>query len=171
MKIIKLIIIVITLLILAIGVLVFTPIMINNIICNDFSRQLFAIPLPPQTSIISTEKYVGNLGPTGNHLDFRAVLEIETSLSEQEILAYYADILLKPANEVSLFKPKPAFFDEPDGHRDMIQVIVIRKNQSQRWRYGGYVETDIIDSNISDKLYIVQIFDNMYDPGWDMRAH
>jgi hypothetical protein len=150
---------------------VFMLIAINNIIGNSFANQLFETSLPPQTSMVSKEKYVGNLGPTGNHLDFLAVMEIETSLTEQDILAYYSNILLKPANEVSAFKPKRGFFDTSDV-RHPIRVEVIRKNQAHKsaW-FPGYSKTDVTESDVNEKLYIIQICDAMYAPGWDLRTH
>ena len=151
------------------GILVLVPIVVNNIICNSFAQQLFELPLPPQTTIVSREKHLGNLGPTGNHLDFLAVLEIETPLSEQEVIAYYSDILLKPANEVSIFKPKRGFFDSSD-IRDPIKIKVILKNQSNEMIDKVHFETDTTNKTPNNS-YIIQISDSMYAPGWDLRTH
>lgn len=149
------------------------PIIINNIILTAFANQLYNLPLPVNTKIVSKTQAAGNFAPTGNHLDFLAIIEVESSLTEEELIKYYSDKTLKPANDVSFLKPKRGFYDDVSFVRAPIKISIIPKNQAYQ-KYPSsksYIKGNTIDKGIDNKLFIIQILDGQYDPGWDLRAN
>lgn len=53
----------------------------NNRILDGYANQLYDIPLPAKTMLLSKTKSVGNLFGTGNHLDFVATMKVQSYLS------------------------------------------------------------------------------------------
>ena len=154
---------------------IFGPYIRNNILLEKFANQLYTIPLPPSTIQISQDKAVGNLYWTGNHLDFLATIEIESSLSETELSQYYlAKSIIKSANEVSFMKLDTRYPDPVDVDRPrIVNIEVIPKAKAIRAYSKSklFYKTDFIDNDIDDNLFIIQIKDTHYAPGWDIRAH
>lgn len=144
----------------------------NNEILNTYAEQLYALPLPANTKLISQTKNVGNLYGTGNHLDFAATMEVESFLSEDKLSKYYNTIFLKSANEISGMKFDNIYSDIGAQHKS-IKIEVIPKNQAIL-AFGSsriYIKSDVINSNFDKKLFIIQTIDTHYAPGWDLRAH
>ena len=146
----------------------------NDIICNAFANQLYSIQLPPNTKIISKDKKLGLLTGNSNHLDFMALIEVESTLTKEELEAYYNGKKVKPANKVSaFFKPNKAYgeFGEYTNYREPININVFSKNKAKMYMSQFYSEAKEIDSQISENLFIIQITDICYPPGRDIRAH
>ncbi|MCK9479629.1 MAG: hypothetical protein M0R40_09080 [Firmicutes bacterium] len=159
---------------LAVIVTISWPYVQNNILLGKFASQLYVIPLPPNTIQLSKYKSVGNLYGTGNHLDFLAVLEIESALSETELMQYYSANLIKPANEICFIKPGERYPEPIDANRDrVVSIDVIPKSQAEYEHNGSNVfyKADSVNHNIGLNLFIIQIKDTHYAPGWDLRAH
>ncbi|MGE5404969.1 MAG: hypothetical protein ACM3PP_08515 [Candidatus Saccharibacteria bacterium] len=144
----------------------------NNIILIGYADQLYSLPLPGDTKVISQSKSVGNLGGNGNHLDFAAAMIVESRLSEKALLDYYGTKRIKSANEISGMKLDTVYPDMPVSHPDS-EIEVIPMNQAGI----GYMSTKIyykvnkINSKVNRKLFIIQISDRHYAPGNDLRAH
>ena len=64
---------------------------------TEFSEQLFAYPLPPDSRILRQTAQVGVLTGNGNHCDYVARLEIESSLPPAAVDAHYQELRLHPA--------------------------------------------------------------------------
>jgi hypothetical protein len=121
----------------------------NNIILYKFSNQLYSIDLPPNSMVIFKDKTVGNLFGTGNHLDFKATIEINTELSETELDKYYSVFHFKNADEVSIFKLNKNYPDSGANQKHVTQLSIISK---------------------SHNIFIIQISDTHYATGLDIRG-
>ncbi len=146
----------------------------NNILLRKFANQLYTIPLPPDTMQISRDKAAGNLCGTGNHLDFFAVIEIESALSETDLLQYYSTKPVKPVNEVSILKPGENYPEPIDANRPRIVSIDVIPKANAKYEHNGskvFYKADDINHSIGTNLFIVQVKDTHYAPGWDLRAH
>ncbi len=154
--------------------LLLCPIVRNNILLGKYADQLYTIPLPSGSMQISQDKGVGNLYGTGNHLDFVAVIEIKTSLSESELAAYYSTkaVNVKSVEEISILGLDTSYPDTPIDHS--VQQIEIIPKQQARPVYGSskiFYKADVIDYSIDTSLFIIQIKDTHYASGWDLRTH
>jgi len=146
----------------------------DDIISYKFASQLYSIPLPPDTKIIKKAKDVGLLAGNSNHLDFMAYIEVESSLTKEELENYYSDKKVKPANEVSrFFKLEERYWEykSPSGYYEPIRIVVFSKNKAEMYPDLIYHETKEVDSQISADLFIFQITDSGYSPGRDFRAY
>ena len=156
--------------ILAISPFILSPVK-NNIVLHYYAQQLYDYPLPKNTKIITKTSDAGNLGPTSNHLDFSATMEIKSSLTEAELVEYYSSVLFKPANKVTIFGLDTSIYGNQLVHPSM-NVEVIPKNSAELSYSGNfYYKTNEIDESISENLYIITIMDSDYAPGFDLRAH
>ena len=61
----------------------------NNIALYRFSRQLFRHPLPVETTVIEKASACGRFEDTGNGMEFIAVVLVESTLSKEELEAFY----------------------------------------------------------------------------------
>ena len=159
--------------ILILGLIVFLPVIKNNIILNRFAKQLYDIPVTGDTYIISGEKKLGHFGASRSSLNFWAVIEIYSPLSAEDLADRYSNKTLKSANEVTFFKLKPLdtiFGENPSETQNDVQISVMQKKKSMRGNTGIYSEISVADDSIGEDLFIIQIFDGVYVPGWDLRA-
>lgn len=83
-------------------VMILTPLFCCNshILLNKyrlfmFSRQLFAYPLPPETTIISHHTWIDNDGGSQLWCHFGAKMVINTELSAAELSDYYGDVKIR----------------------------------------------------------------------------
>lgn len=139
-----------------------------------YAAQLHAAPLPPDTTEIARDKAVGNLYGTGNHLDFAAMIEIESFLSESELFDYYSTNAkdIKSVEELSIFG-MDVWYDRTLGDHSFQTIEVIPKNQA-RLAFGSskiFVQTDNPEYDAAANVFIIQIKDTHYPAGWDIRAH
>ncbi|MDD4689334.1 MAG: hypothetical protein PHE51_06270 [Eubacteriales bacterium] len=153
--------------------ILFAPILRNNILLGLYANQLYSIPLPNETTEITRDKAVGNLYGTGNHLDFVATMEIESSLSESELIKYYTheSIDIRTINEISIIGLDRAYIDLLDTSVEQ-KVDAIPKSKATLVYGSSRIYT--ASQNTSDKdsnIYIIQIKDTHYAPGFDLRAH
>ena len=152
----------------------FSPLVRNNILLGKYAAQLYAVPLPSDTIQISQDKAVGNLYGTGNHLDFVATIEVESSLSEAELSAYYSSVgeNIKSADEISILGLN-TFYSETHIDHSTQKIEVIPKVQARHvvGLSKVFCKVDNVDLNVDKNLFIIQIKDTHYAPGWDIRAH
>lgn len=139
-----------------------------------YSLQLYEMPLPKDTIKISQNKAVGNLYGTGNHLDFVATIEVETSLSEDELITYYNNEVkkIKSVDEISIFGLNTFYAETNIDHS--IQTIEVIPKSLAKSVYGTskiYMKEKALDQNPSDNHFIIQIKDTHYAAGLDIRAH
>lgn len=150
------------------------PMIRNQILLEKYAAQLYKIPLPPNTLEISRDKGVGNLYGTGNHLDFAAVIEIESTLSEDELIAFYQDKAkdLKSADEISLIGLN-SFYLETNIDHSVQEIEVIPKAQAMSLCSDSkvFIKRNTADPDIKDDLYLIQLKDTHYAPGLDPRAN
>ncbi len=64
----------------------------NSITLFTFSQRFYAYPLPPETTLISRSSEYGLMGGNGNHCSFLATMLVTTTLTEQEMEDYYANV-------------------------------------------------------------------------------
>jgi hypothetical protein len=171
----KVVIVTIIVVILGLAAVIFIPIIRNNIILHNFAKQLYNLSLPSDTVILLREKNIGHFGSSRSQITFFACVEIESSLSIEELTTYYSDKMVNPANEVSRFKLKTlkTIFNEAISEkREPVQIEILQKKTAYRSTYskGPYVKRVDIDDSINENLFIIQIHDGMYNPGWDIRA-
>ena len=144
----------------------------NNILLSKYANQLYTISLPANTVQISSDKAVGNLGPTGSHLDFWAMIEIESLLSESELNAYYStkSINIKSVEEISICG-MDTFYSETYIDHSVQEIEVFPKAQA-RHSYASktFYKSDIVDHGTDENVFIIQIKDTHYAPGWDLRT-
>ena len=148
------------------------PILLNNKILDVYAKQLYDVPLPPSTILISKTKSVGNLNGTGNHLDFVAAMVIKSFLSEDDLSAYYNSVLIKSAYEISGKKLDTVYPDVDVPHlSEKIEVIPKDKAQLQLGSSKINIKGNAINNHAGRREFIIQITDTHYAPGWDLRAH
>ena len=145
----------------------------NNLLLNKYAAQLYSIPLPRDTLLIGNNKNVGNLYGTGNHLDFVATIEIKTSLPENELYAYYNNMhtKIRSVEELSLFE-MGTYPDLTINHH--VQNIEVIPKAQAKLIYGSSCilgKSDIVDKNIDETLFIIQIKDTHYGSDLDWRTH
>ena len=154
--------------------LIFIPIVRNNILLNQYAAQLYRIQLPPNTIKISQDKAVGNFYGTGNHLDFVATIVIQSSLSELDLTTYFDEFKpeVKSVDEISLFGLNTHYPDTDIDHT-IQEIEVIPKSQAKETDISSkiYMKDVAKIKDADDDLFIVQIKDTHYAPGWDIRAH
>lgn len=158
-----------------IAALIFTPIIRNNILLKKYSEQLFSIPLPENTQPIWIDKAVGNLYGTGNHLDFWAIVEIKSELSEIELNDYYKSFegTIKSADEISIIGLNSKYPDNKAVDHSNQIIEVIPKKQCDKASGSPYIliKSENTDSSVSEDLYIIQIKDTHYHSNFDLRTH
>lgn len=77
----------------------------NERVLKQFAAQLFQYPLPEDTALISKHQFNGKNfldgGGSGGYWNVVAIMELSSSLSEQEVLQYYqdAELFLFPDSE------------------------------------------------------------------------
>jgi hypothetical protein len=81
-----------TIVMLLIGSIILLPKIGNWITLYRFSQPFFSYPLPPQTTVIAQHSQYGVLSGNGNHCDYSASMTLQTALTDQEILDYYANV-------------------------------------------------------------------------------
>jgi hypothetical protein len=126
------------------------PVLLNNYQLHKFGSNLYNYPLPPQTQITDRQAEVGLTG-NGNHCDFVVEQSFVTSLSREEIAAYYADVVFPPARS------------EPQGWGDFWTTGIHQPIQPTL----EFNETSS-DGRLEFKLRLV---DYGYPPGFDFRCH
>ncbi len=144
----------------------------NNILLNKYANQLYTIPLPNNTTQISYNKAVGNLYGTGTHLDFVATIEIQSMLSEIELIDYYSSQIenIRSVDELSIMGLSAVYF--PDDHT--IQNIEVIPKAQSRFKYGSskiLEKSDNINNSIGADMFVIQIKDTHYDSNLDLRTH
>jgi hypothetical protein len=116
-------------------------ILINNIRAAHFGSPLFNYPLPPDTTVIRRYTEVIRTG-SGNHCDFGAIQVMETSLSEEEVRAYYSD--------VSFPRPIGSIYPDPAPH---------------------LIDFDDATASQETLTFSYILFDANQPPGIDLRCH
>lgn len=91
--------------------------------------------MPNNTTQISYNKAVGNLYGTGAHLDFVAMIEIQSMLSEIELIDYYSSQIenIRSVDELSIMDLNTVYL--PDDHT--IQNIEVIPKAQSRFKYGS----------------------------------
>lgn len=74
------------------------PQWINDRQLAQFAENLYRLPLPPKTQIVSRTAEVGLFG-NGNHCDFIVTQTMITELTRDQIERYYNDVELPPVND------------------------------------------------------------------------
>ena len=90
------------LVILLLPVLLLVLIIIGNTVLNSFylwkfEKQLYNYPLPSGAKILKKNSNIGVLMGNGNHCDFIAYVELETSKSILDIEEHYKNMTILPA--------------------------------------------------------------------------
>lgn len=135
-----------------------------GVLLDKYADQLYHIPLPPETVLVSQGKAAGNLFGTGRHLDFTANIEIESALSESELTEYYSQEAsgIKPVDALSLIGLRP--YDDMHIEHSVQHIEVIPKAQTKLIYSASkvYEKTDAVDPDIDENLFIVQLKDTHY---------
>ena len=153
--------------------LIIVPMVRNNVLLWKYANQLYTIPLPPDTKLISKNESIGNLYGTGNHLDFTSAIEIKSLLTEEELADYYGvkTGIIKSVDELSIIGLNTSYYDMNIDHSQTIEVIP----KAQARLYNGsstiFYKSDVINDSIDENLFIIQIKDTHYAPDWDLRSH
>ena len=158
-------------LILVLACIIFIPMIKNNVILHNFAKQLYDLPLPDDTIVVTREEYAGQLGGNRSYLGFSAFMEVKTSLTTEELNAYYSEKTLKSVSEVTSFNLKPAqlyLYAERPENWETVQITVMQKRTATRtsgtkWPYS---ETLQHDDSIDEDLFIIQITDSPYNSGF-----
>jgi hypothetical protein len=127
-----------------------TPLLVNNYQLSKFASNLYDYPLPPRTQVIGRFEEVGLTG-NSNHCDFLAQQTMLTSLSQQEIEEYYADVLFPPVRS-----GKQSFHDS---YSSRIHPPV--RPHLEFWEVW----------NKGQLKFNLSLFDHGYPAGLDYRCH
>lgn len=137
--------------------LLLAPILPNGLRVARFSYQFFWAPLPEQTQRLAKVKECGRFGPTGDGMEFMAVIIVESDLSQAELEQYYAGLGFRPARRNS-------------GNRVYLNVVAAALEQSFRPAYYYRDEVPLADFPLPDtnrKIFYIAIYDGTY---WGLSA-
>ena len=76
------------------------PRIYNSISLFTFSQRFYAYPLPPETTVISRSSEYGAAG-NGHSCSFLATFLVTTTLTEQEVRDYYANVTFATIHPIS----------------------------------------------------------------------
>lgn len=83
----------------AIALLILLPILgyryiawANDSIARSMEEKLLSYPLPPQTELLDSKAIAGKLTGNGNGMQYRAMLLVSGSLTEDELQNHYASL-------------------------------------------------------------------------------
>jgi len=137
----------------------------NNILLDKYSSQLYKIALPPETKIILQNKAVGNLYGTGEHLDFWAMIEIESALSEKELSDYYSskENDIYSVDELG-YLGLNTFYAETNYDHSKQKIEVIPTTQAQHVYDASpiFYKTNFVNNSVEQNRFIIQIKDTHY---------
>lgn len=120
----------------------------NNMKLNAFADQLFDLPLPDQTEVMSRSKRVGLHG-NGNHCDFLVTQFVVTGLSLETIQEYYGRVTFLPAGGHN------EGLSAADESAPLDPQITPRDPRAEDGRQE--ISISLIDAG--------------HPPGWDLRCH
>lgn len=80
---------------------------INDARAEKIKEEYLNIELPPQTEIVETYNYCGNITGTGNHVEIWAGALIKSELPEAELFHWYEEMKISYVAYEPLFWPVP----------------------------------------------------------------
>ena len=142
----------------------------NDILLNRYAKQLYSIPLPPETELISQDQALGNLYGTGDHMDFAVQMVVRSSLSVEELQAYYDEFQPKTVEELSLL-PMGDIMDMAIDHTGQV-IEVIPKEEAVLFTGSKFVYTRRAQDGqeAASGEFIIQMKDTHYPAGLDIRG-
>ena len=141
----------------------------NDILLNRYAKQLYSIPLPPETELISQDQALGNLYGTGDHMDFAVQMVVRSSLSVEELQAYYDEFQPKTVEELSLL-PMGDIMDMVIDHTGQAIEVIPKEEAvhfSSRFVYEHRPGTEPQEASGE---FIIQMKDTHYPAGLDIRG-
>jgi hypothetical protein len=132
----------------------------NNIVLNNFAKQIYNCNLPDKTKLIECKKTCGKLNGNGNGMDYFACILIKSDLSFKELKKYYSRIKFKPADNESKSSVYPEIFKVKDFKID-----------SEYLENKKLIFESLKKKKIFQKYYYIIIYDGGYSAGFDFRGN
>jgi len=70
----------------------------NNIVLNDYVREINKVELPPGCIVMSSDKDVGRLYGNDNNIDFIVYYIVKTDMAEQQLREYFKNVKIPAAD-------------------------------------------------------------------------
>ena len=130
------------------GLVVWLPMLSNNLRLARFAENLYNYPLPPNTVVLAQHAEMNKIG-NGNNCSYEVQQSMTSTLPPEEIEQYYEGVML----------PRVSFGAQWDGMYDSPSVTEIR------------LEFDEGQSDEAKSFFILSLYDVGLDVTLDVRCH